>query len=283
MSARTDTSSTPRYTGAVRAPRDSSESVRFGEFLRNAREGRGLSIQQISYETKIPGRHLESLEHGHLLEVPGGAYRRGEIIAYANAVGLDRTLALAQLERALQSFEAQEPAARQARFPYPRVGHRSLLFAGLVGAAIVGAMLWRLPAVHDDSATAPGEGSEGQAADVGAAKAPPAPAAPTTLQRRTAASQGSASGSSAAIEPLPAENGEAAASTGGELVIASEPPGARVTVDGIGWGTTPLTIRNLPAGFKQIRVTKDGYSAEVRVVRLAAERATVSIPLRRTR
>ena len=43
------------------------------------------------------------------------------------------------------------------------------------------------------------------------------------------------------------------------LVITSRPSGARVTVNGIGWGVTPITIRNLPSGPKLIRATKDGY------------------------
>jgi hypothetical protein len=283
MSARSDTPLTPRSsTGAARAPRDSSESVRFGEFLRNARERRGLSLQQISYETKIPWRHLDSLEHGHLFEVPGGAYRRGEIIAYANAVGLDRTVALAELERALETLHPQQPPDRQVQFAPPRVfGLRSLLLGSVVGAAILWAMAWRVPAGGDDVAAATGDASEGQAAGV-AAEQVAAPGAPPTVQKRAGAAQAAAPDSSARIEQAPIEDDKAAPSAAGELVVASDPPGARVTVDGIGWGTTPLTIRNLPAGVKQIRVTKDGYSGEVRVVRLAADRTTVTIPLRAT-
>ena len=68
---------------------DLHESVALGELLRHEREGRGLTLQQVADETKIPPRHLESLERGNLAAIPGGTYRRGEVIAYANAVGLD--------------------------------------------------------------------------------------------------------------------------------------------------------------------------------------------------
>ena len=68
----------------------------FGQFLRSARERRGLTIQQISNETKIPWRHLDALEHGKLHAVPGGVYRRGEIRAYAHVVGIDEKVALAK-------------------------------------------------------------------------------------------------------------------------------------------------------------------------------------------
>lgn len=53
------------------------------------------------------------------------------------------------------------------------------------------------------------------------------------------------------------------------LVITSNPAGARVTVDGVGWGVTPVTIRHLSPGVKVIRVTKDGYVGQEREVRLA--------------
>jgi hypothetical protein len=87
----------------------------------------------------------------------------------------------------------------------------------------------------------------------------------------------------AAAKSAPTEIDENPTAIYGQLVITSEPAGARVTLDGIGWGTTPLTIRHLPPGAKEIRVTKDGYSAEVRVVRLTPDTTTtVTIPLRAT-
>jgi hypothetical protein len=39
-------------------------------------------------------------------------------------------------------------------------------------------------------------------------------------------------------------------------------------VDGIGWGNAPVAIRYLPAGTKRIRVSKEGYATEERVVSL---------------
>ena len=87
---------------------DRIDVATFGEFLRDARERRGLTLQQIALETRIPFRHLDALEHGHLDALPNGMYRRAEIRAYADAVGLDRSLALAQLEHALESGNCQK-------------------------------------------------------------------------------------------------------------------------------------------------------------------------------
>src|SRR5262249_23199571 len=54
----------------------------FGDFLRGARERRGLTIRDISNETKIPWRHLDAFEHGDLTVVPNRMYRRAEVRAY---------------------------------------------------------------------------------------------------------------------------------------------------------------------------------------------------------
>jgi hypothetical protein len=69
-----------------------------------------------------------------------------------------------------------------------------------------------------------------------------------------------------AVSPTPAptatptEPGSVADNaTEGELRITSEPAGALVTVNGVGWGATPVTIRYMPFGTKLIRATKPGY------------------------
>jgi hypothetical protein len=83
-------------------------------------------------------------------------------------------------------------------------------------------------------------------------------------------------------EPAPTEPQAAAASVT-TLVVRTEPEGARVTVNGIGWGAAPVTIRHLSAGDKHIRVSRDGYITEERVVPLAGGRTKVlDIQLRST-
>jgi hypothetical protein len=63
--------------------------------------------------------------------------------------------------------------------------------------------------------------------------------------------------------------------TEGELRITSEPAGALVTVNGVGWGTTPVTIRYMPFGKKVIRATKPGY--------MSAQHGLDFVPDRRVR
>jgi hypothetical protein len=66
----------------------------------------------------------------------------------------------------------------------------------------------------------------------------------------------------------------AAPARAAQLRIVSEPAGARVTVDGVGWGETPVTVNNLPPGAKRIRVTKAGYTSQERVAQVNDERQT---------
>lgn len=54
-----------------------------------------------------------------------------------------------------------------------------------------------------------------------------------------------------------------------QLQVISEPPGARVTINGIGRGVTPLTVRHLDAGEQRVRITLDGYDSVDRTIFLA--------------
>ena len=54
----------------------------FGEWLTQARTARGLTLEDISRETKIPLRNLEALEHGDLGVMPT-FYERAEGIGRA--------------------------------------------------------------------------------------------------------------------------------------------------------------------------------------------------------
>jgi PEGA domain len=76
------------------------------------------------------------------------------------------------------------------------------------------------------------------------------------------------------LRPL---TGRRDAAPGGDpvLVVTSRPEGARVTVNGIGWGLTPITVRHLPQGPQRVRLTKDQYLSEERVVQLGAGRNNV--------
>lgn len=60
-----------------------------GQKLKEAREGKGISLDQLQEMTKIQKRYLVSIEEGNYSVLPGEFYVRGFIKQYAEAVGLD--------------------------------------------------------------------------------------------------------------------------------------------------------------------------------------------------
>jgi hypothetical protein len=79
--------------------------------------------------------------------------------------------------------------------------------------------------------------------------------------------------------PRAARSANVVSTRGSRLVVTSIPRGARVTVNGIAWGVTPVTIRHLPPGDKVIRVTKDGYFGAERRLSLRDQEGTRSVGL----
>jgi cytoskeletal protein RodZ len=65
-----------------------------GEKLRLAREARGITISEVSAQTRIATRYLEAIEENNYKPLPGGVFNKGFIKAYAKYVGVDETEAL---------------------------------------------------------------------------------------------------------------------------------------------------------------------------------------------
>ena len=47
-----------------------------GEILRRTREEKGISLEDVVKDTKIPRRHLMAIESGDIDELPGKAFAR---------------------------------------------------------------------------------------------------------------------------------------------------------------------------------------------------------------
>jgi hypothetical protein len=68
----------------------------------------------------------------------------------------------------------------------------------------------------------------------------------------------------------------------GSLLIRSVPSGSAVTVDGVRRGATPLTVRALALGTRQILVERAGYAPAERSVTLTGGRPSRSVDVRLT-
>jgi cytoskeletal protein RodZ len=117
--------------------------ARIGEQLRAAREAAGLTLEEVAAATRIPQRHLVTIEAGDFQALPARTYAVGFSRTYAKAVGLhDGDVA----EAVRAELEAQEPRQRHrpasfepgdpARVPSRALGWLSVLAVVLVLAGL---------------------------------------------------------------------------------------------------------------------------------------------------
>lgn len=129
----------------------SEDEFRFhtvGEQLKAARERLGLSLADLAARTRVPMRHLESIEKSDFSALPGSTYSLGFARSYARAVELDAIKISADLrselaqsghegyQAPLQNYEPTDPA---------RVPSRTLAWtAAIIGVFFVASyFIWR--------------------------------------------------------------------------------------------------------------------------------------------
>ena len=86
----------------------------FGTQLKQARESRGLSLQQVAGSTKISVSVLEALERGDFPRLPGGIFSRAFVRSYAVEVGANADEVVAKF---VSELEAAAPAAAETVRP----------------------------------------------------------------------------------------------------------------------------------------------------------------------
>ncbi|MEQ7873527.1 helix-turn-helix transcriptional regulator [Sphingomonas sp. ASV193] len=144
-----------------------------GERLREAREAKGLSLAEIASSTRIPVRHLESIETGEWDRLPAQTYSIGFARNYASAVGLDRTEIGDQLRMEMGGYRPASAAQASVFEPVDpkRQMPKGLVLGALVALAIVvGLLAWL------SNRETSGGIDETVAADNSAAPVVPAPA-----------------------------------------------------------------------------------------------------------
>src|SRR3954453_20710280 len=122
-----------------------------GQRLRGAREEKGLSLDDVARQTRIPIRHLEHIERGTWDALPAITYSVGFPRSYANAVGLDGPAVGAELREQLGGARSNVagPAGYYEAADPARGPPRSIsIFAPILAVRIVAVyLLWRHQAV----------------------------------------------------------------------------------------------------------------------------------------
>jgi transcriptional regulator with XRE-family HTH domain len=158
--------------------------------LRQAREARGISLRQISEQTRITMRHLEAIESDDYKHLPGGIFNRSFIKAYARFIHFDEAKALDLYARtaATQGDLSDEVATSPTRSRIYTDGDtsRSPVITALLSAVIVGILILVVYAgLHyyrrTENAPAPTANAPAGGNNPAPAQAnPQAPAAPAT-------------------------------------------------------------------------------------------------------
>jgi cytoskeleton protein RodZ len=156
---------------------EADDVITVGQRLKEAREAKGLSVEDVAAQTRIPTRHLTSLEESDWDKLPAATYSIGFAKNYAGVVGLDRTEIGDQLRAEMGDtrFAAVHPEVYEAVDP-ARTMPKGLVIAALgLLALVVLALSWLSNrSMQPDEATA--EAPSVAAPVETAAPAPPPPA-----------------------------------------------------------------------------------------------------------
>lgn len=122
-----------------------------GQKLKEAREAKGLSIDQLHEITKIQKRHLVAIEVGNYDVLPGAFYARAFIKQYADAVGLNGEELLVEHQSTIPQSEKREvpqvstgqktQETMQKSSSWPIADHMPKILVALLVIA-VGVVIW---------------------------------------------------------------------------------------------------------------------------------------------
>lgn len=155
-----------------------------GERLRAAREERGLSLEDIAAQTRIPQRHLESIENAEWDKLPAPTYTIGFAKNYASAVGLDRAEIGDQLREEMggQRFASSQSEVIEAADPARTMPKWLVIGAVVAVILLIVVMSW----LNKRSLEQPSAPAQNQVAAAAPATKPapqqPAPAAAAAAQ-----------------------------------------------------------------------------------------------------
>jgi len=155
-----------------------SEAPTVGQRLRAAREEKKLSLEDVAAQTRIPQRHLASIENAEWDSLPAPTYTIGFAKNYASAVDLDRTDIGNQLREEMggqrfanTSSDVFEPADPARTMP------KSLVIGAIIAVILlVGIMSW----LNKRALEEPGTGNNSAIAETPTPVPQPAAPAPAT-------------------------------------------------------------------------------------------------------
>ncbi|MGH9500377.1 MAG: helix-turn-helix domain-containing protein [Terriglobales bacterium] len=213
----------------------------FGVRLKEQREQRGITLEEISGATKIGTRMLVALEQDHFDQLPGGIFNKGFIRAYARCLGIDEEQAIADYlvasgnlpsEKEKDKDKKSDAIGETSAFALQSEGERresSLpwgTFAILLLLTALGFAVW---GIYSRAVRKNARKTDIAAAQVSEAESPPITATPPAEPKLQAAP---------VAKPVSAKSVEAAsasASPNSQLPAVSAPLTLRITLHADSW------------------------------------------------
>jgi transcriptional regulator with XRE-family HTH domain len=117
-----------------------------GNLLRKERQEKGISLEEISRETKIQARYLRALEDGDFSCFAGTVYIKGALRNYAESIGLNADELILYYKEVTNGQKNEEDSQKsksellmdKERHPFPFV---ALIWIALL-AVIIGGSIW---------------------------------------------------------------------------------------------------------------------------------------------
>jgi cytoskeletal protein RodZ len=88
----------------------SDRSGSLGQFLRQERERKGVTLEQVASATKVSVRQLHALEADQYAEMPAKPFIRGFVTSYARFIGLDAKEILTQYDSFIDTKVLERPS-----------------------------------------------------------------------------------------------------------------------------------------------------------------------------
>lgn len=216
---------------------DTKESV--GEFFRQVRETKGLTLDEVAIKTRIHPEYLKALEESNFAKLPEQVFAKGFVRSYARSLGLDEDDAMRRFSVSAGTFydkheERERLRQQQVEDERKRKANRKAVIAA-AGVALLGLVLLLtreqgpVSVMQPAEPDAPHMKTEREADRRGKPETPPAESAPKPQAAAPVATAPGQSGKPASLptaattsDPLAGLPIDVGASADTELVLVLE-------------------------------------------------------------
>jgi cytoskeletal protein RodZ len=247
--------------------------MNFGCYLKAVREEHHVTLEAVSASTKIKRQLWIDLEANDLSRWPKHrVYRQGYLRSYAQAIGAPPHEVLARFDA--EFADQKPPQVVPAQPIVPRssplsLGRNAAAVAIMTTVLLVGIGL-NMTDKRENSVAA---SSSTPSATQGFKRTSVSPSPPASGSAIESPGNAPSSTSTASSADAPRPDVE------GEIRVVSDPTNAWVTINGNGFGTTPLRVRYLPMGSYTVRVIQAGYKTRQTEVTLSDSQPNRAVSL----